>query len=134
MSNVEAPISCPYCHERLQITFGNCPRCGQLIRPQPPKDYFIESLLAMAICCVPVGIAALYQALKVDQHFQRGDMAAAKAASDQARNYVIWTVVAGAVSAVIFGIWFFLMLLSTQDTEPDPEFMTTSSPASVISH
>ncbi len=125
MSNPEAPVACPYCHERLQITFGNCPRCGQLIRPQPPKDYFIESILAMGLCCVPIGIAALFQAIKVDQHYQRGDLVAAKAASDQARTYVIWTVAAGVVSAVIVAIWFFMMILNEQEPEPDPEFTTT---------
>lgn len=125
MTNRESPIDCPYCHERLQIRIGNCPRCGQLIRPQPPKDYFIESILAMGLCCVPVGIAALYQAIKVDQHYQRGDHAAAEAASAQARTYVIWTVAAGVLSALIVAVWVVILIYSEENQGPDPDFTTT---------
>jgi len=125
MSTRESPITCPYCHERLQIRFGNCPRCGQLIRPKAPKDYFIESILAMGLCCVPIGIAALYQAIKVDQHYQRGDLAGAEAASAQARTYVVWTVAGGVLSALIVAVWFLILVYSEENERPDTEFTTT---------
>ncbi|WP_025740179.1 CD225/dispanin family protein [Aquimarina pacifica] len=74
-----------------------------------PKNYLVESILALLFCCLPLGIVALINATKVNSEYENGNYEAAQKASDDAKKWLKYTVIAGVVVFVLYAIFGFLM-------------------------
>lgn len=72
----------------------------------PPKSYFIESILVTICCCLPFGIAAIVNAVKVDGLAKRGDWQGAADASNKAKMFVIIAIVSGIATIALW--WVFI--------------------------
>jgi hypothetical protein len=69
---------------------------------QKPNNYLVWSILSTVCCCIPVGIAAIVNAARVDGAWSRGDYAGAQKYSADAKKFTIIAAVLGGV--VNFGI------------------------------
>ena len=75
-------------------------------QPEPMHEQ-VSSHLALAIlttlcCCLPFGIVAIVYAAQVDNHLSKGDVTAAKNASD---NAMTWLIIAWVVGVLFFGVF-----------------------------
>ncbi len=73
-----------------------------------PKNYLVESILVTIFCCLPLGIVGIVFASQVNSKFDAGDYAGAESTSKQAKQFMIWGLIAGVVVLVaylaIFGV------------------------------
>jgi len=71
------------------------------IPPEPPT-YLAWSILATLFCCIPLGIVAIIYSAGVSGAYNRGDYAGALSRSNNARNWIIASIVLGLIS---YGLW-----------------------------
>lgn len=76
-------------------------------RPDCPKTWLVESILATCLCCLPFGIVGIVYAAKVDSAYALGQYEAAVKYSKLARN---WTL-AAVVSIVVIGLLYLMFLV-----------------------
>lgn len=76
---------------------------------QKPENYLVWSILATLLCCLPLGIAAIIYSTKVDSEWNAGRHNEAVKASEQAKQFLLFSVVAG---VVVFFVTFVLGFLS----------------------
>ncbi len=62
--------------------------------PCPPA-YLAVSIIAMLLCCTPLGIVSVIYSSKVKSAYYRGDLAKAKRCSESAQWWIIATIVLG---------------------------------------
>jgi predicted secreted protein len=82
-----------------------------------PKNYMVESILVTLFCCLPLGIVAIVNASKVDGAFRSGDIAGAQHASDEAKKWMKYGLISGAVVIglyVLFLVVFGVSMASSQ--------------------
>lgn len=70
----------------------------------PPDNYLVWGILATVLCCLPLGIPSIVFASQVNTKWAAGDAAGALDASRKARQFAMWSFIAGLVTmAVYFG-------------------------------
>lgn len=74
---------------------------AQVAPGEPIPSYLWQSIVVTILCCLPLGIPAIVYAAKVEGLKARGDFAAAKAASDNAKKWSIISLVLGLVVTLI---------------------------------
>ena len=103
----QAPV-CPRCGTRNEGQARHCIQCGSPLGAMPgiqgipgmqampgmqgmpaPSDYMVQSVLVTLFCCLPLGIAGIVKSRSVAKAIALGDMAGAKAASDQVKT-LLW--------------------------------------------
>lgn len=72
----------------------------------PPPNNLVWAILS-TVLCPPLGIASIVFATKVNSKWAMGDAAGAQAASEKAKGFAIWGVIAWVVFAVFNLILFF---------------------------
>ena len=88
-------------------------------RPAPspkPDNYLVLSIISVFFCCIPLSIAAIIYAIKVDDYWSKGDYESAYDASNKAKKLLIWSAVATAVltiAAIILYILVFAFVFGT---------------------
>ncbi len=85
-------------------TAGNSPH-----NQQPPKTWLVESILATLFCCLPLGIAGIVNASKVESRFYAGNVNGAIKASDDAAK---WTKISVGIGVGVGILYFFAMIAS----------------------
>jgi Interferon-induced transmembrane protein len=68
----------------------------------PPPNYLVWAILSTVLCCLPLGIASIVFAAQVNGKYQSGDIAGAQESSRKAKQFAIWSAVAGLVVAVLY--------------------------------
>jgi len=86
------------------------PAYGQPSQPvgQPyclprPDTHLVEAILATLCCCLPFGIVAIVKASQVSTSYARGRYDQAMLRSDEAKKWVIVSVICGMVSFCVYG-------------------------------
>lgn len=74
---------------------------GQPYR-QPPPNHLVWAILATLFCCLPLGIVSIVFAAQVSGKWQSGDYQGAMDSSRKARNFAIWSTVAGVIAVLLF--------------------------------
>lgn len=64
----------------------------------------VWAVLSTLLCCLPLGIVSIIKASNVNKFKSLGDFNAAMRASNDARNWVIWSTVLGLIGGVIYAI------------------------------
>ena len=67
-----------------------------------PKTWLTEGILVALFCCLPLGIAAILQASKVEAKFNSGDFEGANQASEQAKKYMQMGFWGGLIVSVLY--------------------------------
>jgi hypothetical protein len=62
----------------------------------------VWAILSTVLCCLPLGIASIVFAAQVNGKYQSGDIAGAQESSRKAKQFAIWSAVAGLVVAVLY--------------------------------
>jgi hypothetical protein len=76
-----------------------------------PMSYFYLALCATILCCVPVGVAAMFKALQVRRHYSGGDLGSAVFASRQAKRWSIIAIVTGSVVWTLITVTIIVVLV-----------------------
>ena len=69
-----------------------------------PKNYLVESILTTICCCLPLGIVGIVYASQVNSKYALGDYEGAVQASNEAKKWMTWGIVAGII--INFGVYF----------------------------
>ena len=103
-------------YQTQQNAYQQPPR-QQRPAPRPkPDNYLVLSIISVFFCCIPLSIAAIIYAIKVDEYWSKGDYESAYDASNKAKKLLIWSAVATAIltiAAIIFYILVFAFALGT---------------------
>ena len=70
----------------------------------PPKSWLVESILVTILCCLPLGIAGIVNASKVESRWYAGDKAGAKRASEEAGRWTKIGFFGGIVIIIVYAI------------------------------
>lgn len=68
----------------------------------PPPNYLVPAILSTIFCCLPLGIASIVFAAQVNGKHAGGDLAGAQESSRKAKQFAIWSAVAGVVVGVLY--------------------------------
>ena len=74
-----------------------------------PKNYLVESILVTVFCCLPLGIVAIVNASAVNGAYENGNYAEAEQKSADAKKWMTWGLIAGAVGIALYVIFFVLV-------------------------
>ena len=77
-----------------------------LLPPQQPKNWLVESILVTIFCCLPFGIVGIINAAQVSSKYASGDYSGAERASQEAAK---WTKI-GFWIGIGFIVLYFLAI------------------------
>ena len=119
---------CPSCGKQLNDSKvqGFCPYCGGALgsaaAPKEPKkdeygqpyvqqqmpvggkikNYLTESILVTLLCCLPLGIAGIVNASKVDSLVVQGQLGEAQQLADKAKQFITIGAIVGLIAQIIY--------------------------------
>lgn len=97
---------------RQQPTYQQPPRQQRPAMRPKPDNYLVLSIISVFFCCIPLSIAAIIYAIKVDEYWSKGEYESAYEASNKAKKLLIWSAVATAIltiAVIIFNIFYILV-------------------------
>ena len=100
------PDPIPPSEPNIPVTTGS-----SLVGSSVP-DYLPWSIAATVLCCVPVGVAAIYYSIQANSARTAGNFENARNQAQKARTWLIAAVVTGIVVAVIYLIATMMVGLS----------------------
>lgn len=108
-SNADNAAICVQCGRNLQAAVPAAPAPiqtpGVVLPPGTTiENYLVFAILATVLCCLPAGIPAIVYAAQVNGKLQAGDIAGAKASSDNAKMWCWISFGLGLGIIVIYGI------------------------------
>ena len=74
-----------------------------------PKNYLVESILVTIFCCLPFGIAGIVFASQVNSKYASGDYEGAIKASEDAKKWMKWGLIAGIIVVVLYLVFLFAL-------------------------
>ena len=74
----------------------------------PPPNYLVPAILSTVFCCLPLGIASIVFAAQVNSKYSAGDVTGAQESSRKAKQFAIWSAVAGVVVVVLYLVFVLL--------------------------
>jgi uncharacterized protein YqhQ len=74
-----------------------------------PKNYLVESILATLFCCLPLGIVAIINASKVNSAYDAKNYEEAQKASNDAKKWMKYAIIAGVVGIILYLVFIFAM-------------------------
>ena len=101
---------------RQQPMYQQPPRQQRPATRPKPDNYLVLSIISVFFCCIPLSIAAIIYAIKVDEYWSKGDYESAYDASNKAKKLLIWSAVATAIltiAVIIFNILAFAFVFGT---------------------
>lgn len=75
-----------------------------------PDNYLVFAIISTVLCCLPLGIVSIIHSTKVDNLWNAGQYTEARTASNQARQFAIYSAIA---AAVVWAIYFALFAASS---------------------
>ena len=67
-----------------------------------PDNYLVWAILTTILCCLPLGIFSIINSTKVDNLWAAGQHAEARAAAEKAKQFAIYSAIAGVVVAILY--------------------------------
>lgn len=71
----------------------------------PPPNYLVWAILSTVLCCLPLGVVSIVFAAQVNGKWYAGDVAGALEASNKAKNFAMWSAIAGVVGAILWVVF-----------------------------
>ena len=72
-----------------------------------PENNLVWAIITTVLCCIPLGIASIVYAAKVDGYYKEGKVEAALEASMKSKKYAKWAIVTGVLFYIINGFIYF---------------------------
>ena len=82
---------------------------GQPPMGPPPQNNLVWAILSTLFCCLPLGVASIIFAAKVNGQWASGDYAGAQESARKAKQFAIWSAIAYAVLLVLAILWVVVM-------------------------
>lgn len=86
------------------------PPPGNYPPPQPqgaqPSTHLVFAILTTLFCCLPFGVVSIVKASQVNGLWAQGRYADAQASSDAAKKWATWSLIAGVIVFVIYGVLY----------------------------
>lgn len=80
---------------------------GNVLPPgNKPDNYLVFAIISTVLCCLPLGIVSIIHSTKVDNLWNAGQHAESKRASDQAKQFAIYSAIAG---VIVWGLYFIVV-------------------------
>lgn len=96
-----------------QPVYGPQPAYGNQQMPMP-QNYLIHSIIVTILCCWPLGIVAIINAVGVGNAYNAGNYEEAERKSKQAKKWCIWSAVSAAILlALYFAVMFIAYMADT---------------------
>ena len=73
-----------------------------------PDNYLVWAILTTVLCCFVVGIPSIIYSTKVDSLWAAGQYAEARAASEKAKQFAIYS----AIAAVVCWVLYFVLVVA----------------------
>jgi predicted secreted protein len=70
----------------------------------PPPNNLVWAILSTLFCCLPLGVASIVFAAQVNGKWAAGDFAGAQDSARKARQFALWSTIAGVVVLVLYVI------------------------------
>jgi len=80
------------------------PAPGQPV--QQPSNHLVFAILTTVFCCLPLGVVSIVKASQVNGLWAQGRYPEAQQSADSAKKWARWSLIAGVVVLVIYGILF----------------------------
>ena len=80
----------------------------------PPPNYLVWAILSTVLCCLPLGVVSIVFAAQVNSKWAQGDARGAAEASNKAKDFAMWSAIAGVVGALVW-VFFVVALGSMGD-------------------
>lgn len=94
----------PPCHESERLAFRQPSQSAGTPYVYPrPDTHLVEAVIATLCCCLPFGIVAIVKSGQVSTFYARGQYDQALLCSDDARKWVVVSVICGIVSFCVYG-------------------------------
>ncbi|GAB3675287.1 CD225/dispanin family protein [Angustibacter aerolatus] len=68
----------------------------------PPPNYLVWAILTTIFCCLPLGVVSIVFSAQVNGKYAGGDVAGAQDSSRKAKQFAIWSAIAGVIVAVLY--------------------------------
>lgn len=83
---------------------GSINRHGNYNRPRKPDSNIVWAIISISIC-LPFGIMALMESIKVDSLYSNGNVDGAIRASEEAKKWAMWSIYAwiGIIGIIFIG-------------------------------
>ncbi len=110
-SNADNTAVCVQCGRNLQAGVAPTPlqTPGVVLPPGTTvENYLVFAILTTVLCCLPAGIPAIIYAAQVNGKLQAGDLAGARAASNNAK---MWCWIAFGLGLGSLAIWILLTMV-----------------------
>jgi hypothetical protein len=108
---------CTSCGVAREDNATVCPNCGERVRRFPPapqvNNYLVQAVLSAFCCCLPLGVVAIIYAAQVNSKLAAGDIAAAQAASKNAKMWSLIALGAGALVSLAYGAFMAYTIASS---------------------
>lgn len=103
-NNADTAVVCMQCGRNLQAAAPAPLNIPGVVQPPavPVQNYLVFAILSTVFCCIPAGIVAIIYAAQVNGKLQIGDLAGAKAASDNAK---MWSWISFGVGLAAIVLW-----------------------------
>ena len=117
---------CPSCGAQISNGAQWCSNCGAPVanpstathtpnRSQTtqvcPEDHLTKAILVTIFCCQPLGIPAIVNAAGVNNAFMSGNYALAEEKSAQAKKWIKWAIIAGAIFWTLYILYIIVYCL-----------------------
>jgi Interferon-induced transmembrane protein len=107
---------CRNCGKQNDENAFRCVGCGAELHGGLPlaepaeniPNYLVFSILCTFFCCLPFGVVAIIYSSQVNGLVAAGNIQAAK---DSAKKAKLWCIVSASVSAAVFVLYFFFILV-----------------------
>ena len=99
-------------YQTQQNAYQQPPRQQRPATRPKPDNYLVLSIISVFFCCIPLSIAAIIYAIKVDYYWSKGDYESAYDASNKAKKLLIWSAVL-TIAAIILYILVFAFVFGT---------------------
>ena len=67
-----------------------------------PDNYLVFAIISTVLCCLPLGIVSIIHSTKVDNLWNAGQHTEARTASNQAKQFAIYSAIAAAIVWIIY--------------------------------
>ncbi len=108
-SNADTAVVCVQCGRNFQagVPATSLPVTGVVMPPPGTTvpNYLVFAILTTVFCCLPAGIPGIIYAAQVNGKLQAGDLAGAKAASNNAK---MWCWVSFGIGLVASLFWLLI--------------------------
>jgi len=120
---------CTKCGHSNPVEASFCERCGSKLNQEAPKQsvsptnnyyndsgepmpdtYLWQSIVVTILCCLPLGIPSIVYASQVESRYRSGDIEGARRSSKNAKNFALWSLIAGLVGVFFYIIYFVVIL------------------------